>query len=233
MDSSRTKLIVGERGLKKLSEATVAVFGIGGVGGYALEAIARAGVGRIILIDFDRVMPSNINRQILSLNSSMGETKTDVAIKRLKDINPEATLIVHDKRLNSENMSSIVTEKIDYAIDAIDEIEPKIHLILRMLELDIKFISSMGAGNRLDPSKIHVADISKTSYCPLARSVRKKLKEHRVSNGVKCVYSSESPVKDNATDNPDNTVGSISYLPGIFGLTAAGEIIREIVGDGK
>jgi tRNA A37 threonylcarbamoyladenosine dehydratase len=235
MDKSRTEIIIGRDGIKKLENATVALFGLGGVGGYSAEALARAGVGRLILADYDTVAPSNMNRQILSLQSAMGKYKTDAARERIKDINSSAEIITIKTRLLPENMAEAIPWDYSsyYAIDAIDEIESKVSLICELKKKGIPFVSSMGTGSRLSPSGVTVSDISKTDYCPLARTLRKKLKAAGITGGVRCIYSKEN-LNRLGTEELKNGMtkkvqGSISYMPGIFGLTAAGIIINDIL----
>lgn len=232
MDLSRSEILIGKENLDKLRQSTVAVFGLGGVGGYAAEAIARAGIGSMVIADYDRVASSNMNRQILSLTSTMGELKTDVSIKRIKDINPDIDIIAISERLTPENISGLIPQKnYLYAIDAIDEIDSKTFLITELVKRKIKFVSSMGAGSRLDSSKIKVADISKTEYCPLARIMRKRLKAEGIETGVRCIYSTENlnKVLDPENGTGKRMQGSISFIPGIFGLMAAGIIINDII----
>lgn len=232
MDLTRSEILIGQENLDKLRESTVAVFGLGGVGGYAAEAIARAGVGTMIIADYDHVTPSNINRQILSLSSNMGELKTEVAYKRIKDINPEIILIKISDRLTPGNISGLIPREIFlYAIDAIDEIESKTSLITELVNRNIPFVSSMGAGSRLDSSKIRIDDISGTEYCPLARIMRKQLKTAGIYKGVRCIYSTENlnKVREPESGTGKRMQGSISFIPGIFGLMAAGVIINDII----
>lgn len=233
MDLSRSRILIGDDGLKKLRESTVAVFGLGGVGGYAAEAIVRAGTGRIIIADFDAVTPSNINRQILALQQNTGRLKTDVAAERYMQINPQLEIIRITEHLTPGNISSILPRdaKNLYAIDAIDEIAPKTALIAELHRRNIPFASSMGAGSRLDPSQVKTGDISKTSHCPLARVIRRNLKEQGIERGVRCVYSTENlnRVEEPETGHGKRTQGSISFMPGIFGLTLAGIIINDIL----
>lgn len=232
MDLSRTEILIGAENLHKLRQSTVAVFGLGGVGGYAAEAIARSGVGRMIIADYDRVAPSNINRQILSLSSNMGELKTDAALKRFKDINPELIITAVSGRITPENAGGLIPEqKYIYAIDAIDEIDSKTSLITEFVKRNIPFVSSMGAGSRLDSSKIRVDDISRTEYCPLARIMRKKLKEAGIYTGVRCIYSTENlnKIQEPESGAGKRMQGSNSFIPGIFGLMAAGLIINDII----
>lgn len=233
MDLSRSRILVGDEGLQKLRESTVAVFGLGGVGGYAAEAIVRAGAGRILIADFDVVTPSNINRQILSLQSNMGQLKADIAYERYLEINPALELIKITEHLAPENIPSLIPSGIRnlYAIDAIDEIAPKTALIAELHRRGIPFVSSMGAGSRLDPSQVKTGDISKTSHCPLARVIRRKLKDLGIDRGVRCVYSTENlnRVEEPESGHGKRSQGSISFMPGIFGLTLAGIIINDIL----
>ncbi len=233
MDMSRSRILIGDDGLERLRESTVAVFGLGGVGGYAAEAVARSGVGRMIIADFDVVSPSNINRQILALGPFTGRLKADVAAERFSQINPGLEILKITVRLTPENIGIVIPFNTDrlYAIDAIDEIAPKTALIAELHRRLIPFVSSMGAGSRLDPSQVKSGDISKTTHCPLARVIRKNLKELGIERGVRCVYSTENL---NRVEEPENgrgkrTQGSISFMPGIFGLTAAGIIINDII----
>ena len=234
MDYSRTAMLVGEDGIERLRSAKVAIYGLGGVGGYALESLARAGVGSLYIYDYDRIMPSNSNRQILALDSTMDRTKTEVAITRIRDINPGIDIHFSEERITPENVQSMVPDQVTHAVDAIDEVNSKVALILTLFERGAVFISSMGAGNRTDPTQIKTADISVTQGCPLARTVRKKLREKGITSGVRCVYSTEPPFRIIENEIPgDNTmkksIGSISYMPAIFGLYAAGFIIRDIL----
>jgi len=232
MDLSRSKILIGEENLNRLKQSTVAIFGLGGVGGYALEAVVRSGIGSVIIADYDKVTPSNINRQILSLSSNMDEMKTDIALKRIKDINPEIDVIAINDRLTPENISGIIPLKENiYAIDAIDEINAKTSLIAELVKREIPFVSSMGAGSRLDPLKIRVDDISKTEYCPLAKIMRRRLRDIGINSGVRCIYSTEH---FNRSQEPEFNAGkrlqgSISFMPGIFGLMTAGIIINDII----
>lgn len=229
MDQSRTRIIAGPEGMKNLQSASVALFGIGGVGGHALEALVRAGIGNIHVYDFDRVMPSNINRQVYALESTMGELKIDAAKARINDINPGARVNFYPEQITPASVPEILTKNFSYAIDAIDDLPAKVELIVQLLSYKKIFISSMGAGNRIDPVQVRIDDISRTSYCPLARRVRRELRTRGIQKGVMTVYSTERPVRPPAAEEA-SSVGSISYLPGIFGLTAAGYIIQKILG---
>ena len=233
IDLSRSRILTGEDGLAKLAESTVALFGLGGVGGYAAEAIVRSGVGRIIICDYDVVAGSNINRQILALKQDMGRLKVDVAADRYMQINPELEIIKITERLTPENIPSIIPRDIEnlYAIDAIDEIAPKTALIAELHARGINFAVSMGAGSRLDPMQVKCGDISATTHCPLARVIRRKLKDLGIERGVRCVYSTENlnRVEEPESGRGKRTQGSISFMPGIFGLTLAGIIINDII----
>lgn len=233
MDLTRSRILIGDEGLQRLKESTVAVFGLGGVGGYAAEAIVRAGVGRILIADFDVVTPSNINRQILSLQSNMDRLKTEVATERYMQINPDLEILIITEHLSPENITTLIPSGILnlYAIDAIDEIAPKTALIAELHRRGIPFVSSMGAGSRLDPSQVKIGDISKTSHCPLARVIRRNLKTLGIDRGVRCVYSTENlnRVEEPESGHGKRTQGSISFMPGIFGLTLAGIIINDIL----
>jgi tRNA A37 threonylcarbamoyladenosine dehydratase len=231
IDLSRSKILIGEENLNRLKQSAVAIFGLGGVGGYALEAIARSGISSIIICDYDRITASNINRQILSLSSTMDEMKTDIALKRLKDINPEIEIIAINERLTPQNIKNIIPVKENlYAIDAIDEIDAKVSLIAELINRKIPFVSSMGAGSRLDPLKVRVDDISKTEYCPLAKIIRKRLRAIGYSSGVRCIYSTEhlNRIQEHESEGK-RLQGSISFMPGIFGLIAAGVILNDII----
>lgn len=233
MDLSRSRILIGDEGIEKLKNATVAVFGLGGVGGYAAEAIVRAGTGKLIIADFDVVTSSNINRQILSLNSTMGKEKTETAAERYFDINPDLELVIISEHLTPDSIPSLIPPEITnlYAIDAIDEIAPKTALIAELHKRGIQFVSSMGAGSRLDPSQVKTGDISQSTHCPLARVIRKKLRDYGIEKGVRCVYSTENlnRVEEPETGRGKRSQGSISFMPGIFGLTAAGIIINDII----
>ena len=233
MDQSRTEILIGADGVDKLRKATVMIIGLGGVGGHAAEAIVRAGAGQIIIADYDTIAPSNLNRQILSLASNIGIKKTETASERFREINPEIKITSFTERLTPENIGMIFPETADnlYAIDAIDEIDAKIALITELHRRGIPFVSSMGAGSRLNPSLVKIADISKTEHCPLARVIRRKLRIAGIEKGVRCVYSTENLNRfaEPETEGERRKQGSISFMPGIFGLTAAGVIINDII----
>lgn len=230
--TERTQLLIGEEGVSKLSKAKVLVVGTGGVGAYAAEMICRAGVGHITLVDSDTVKPSNINRQLPALHSTIGEYKVDLLAERFKDINPDAEIVAKREFLDDSNLEQIMSVGFDYVIDAIDSITPKIHLITYCLKNKVKIISSMGAGGRLDPSKVQVTDISKTYQCTLARTVRERLKKDGITKGLRVVFSSEAVRKESVIEVKDekckrSTTGTISYIPAVFGCYLASEVINS------
>lgn len=220
----RTKALVGADGISRLARARVALFGIGGVGSYAFEALVRAGVGTIIIVDADAVEESNCNRQLIALQSNIGTPKVDAAARRAHDINPNCTIETHRIFITPENIPDLLNARITHAIDAIDSIEPKIALIQALHNQGIFFVSCMGGAQRLDPTKIKVSDIADTFGCPHAKSIRRRLRTIGITEGVRCVYSIESPAV-----RKEHSLGSISYIPGIIGLTAAGIIINDIL----
>lgn len=220
----RSRLLLGEEALERLREKTVAVFGIGGVGGYVAEALARTGVGTLHLIDNDRVSTSNINRQVIALHSTVGRYKTEVMRERILDINPQAEVIIHNCFFLPENADSFTFSGYDYVVDAVDTVTAKLEIIMRAKEAGIPVISSMGAGNKLDPSLFEVADIYETSVCPLARVMRRELKKRDIKK-LKVVYSKEEPLKQRIP-------GSVAFVPSVAGLLIAGEVIRDIIQSG-
>lgn len=227
---SRTALLIGEEGLKKLKNARVAVFGVGGVGGYVVEALARSGVGTLDLIDKDVVSESNINRQIIALHSTVGQLKTEVAAVRAKDINPEIVVHTHNVFYLPENAGDFDFTNYDYVVDAIDTVSGKIALIENAKRCNVAVISSMGAGNKLDPTAFEVADISKTTVCPLARVMRRELKKRGIEH-VKVVYSKEELIATSTIDEESGKAipGSIAFVPSVVGLIIAGEVIKDLV----
>ncbi len=220
---SRTKLLIGKEGIEKLNKSKVAVIGIGGVGSFAAEALARAGVGTLILVDSDVICPSNLNRQIHALHSTMGLPKVEVMKNRIFDINPDAKVFGIREFYSSETASKILAQDFDYLVDAIDSLNSKIDLIINCKKLNIPIISAMGAGNKLDPTKFKVADISETSVCPMARKIRKELRKNGIEKGVKVVFSTETPLKNH------HPPGSISFVPPVMGLIMAGEVINHLI----
>ncbi|MBR6766431.1 MAG: tRNA threonylcarbamoyladenosine dehydratase [Clostridia bacterium] len=232
---SRTALVIGSSGVDRLHASRIALFGVGGVGGFAAEALIRSGVGALDIFDNDTVSVSNINRQLIALHSTVGQLKVDVMKKRLLDINHEAEIGAYAMFYLPENADSVDLSRYDYIIDAIDTVSAKIELAVRAQNLNIPIISAMGAGNKLDPTAFEVADISKTSVCPLARVMRQSLKKRGV-NHLKVVYSREIP-RPHAPDAecpPEegrrSTPGSTAFCPSVAGLILAGEVIRDLTG---
>lgn len=233
----RTEMLFGEVGMRRLSEAGVAVFGVGGVGGYVAEALARSGVGKIILVDDDKVCLSNINRQIVATSGTIGRYKTDVMKERILDINPEAAVQVYHCFYLPENAAEFDFTGYDYVVDAVDTVTAKIELVVRAQEAGTPIISSMGAGNKLDPTRFEVSDIYQTSVCPLAKVMRKELKSRGVK-GLKVIYSKEavrSPIKMQTAEKPEQVnrreiPGSNAFVPSVAGLIIAGEVIKDLSG---
>lgn len=234
---SRTELIFGKDAMKLLSEARVAVFGIGGVGGYAVEALARSGIGELDLIDNDTVSVSNINRQIIALESTVGMYKTDAAKARIADINPDCRVNVYRTFFMPDTSSQFDFSLYDYVIDAIDTVTGKIEIIMKAQAASVPVISSMGAGNKTDPTSFKVADIYSTSVCPLARAMRQQLKKRGVKK-LKVVYSTEQSItpKEDVSLNEElppgrrSVPGSNAFVPSVAGLIIAGEVIKDIAG---
>lgn len=225
----REALLVGEDGVEKLSEKTVAVFGLGGVGSFVCEALARGGIGRLILIDNDTVSESNINRQLIALHSTLGRKKTDVAKERVLDINPSAKVEKYEMFYMPDNADEIDLSVCDFVVDAVDTVTAKIEIAVRCERLGVPCISCMGTGNRLDATKFCVTDINKTDTCRLARVMRRELRKHGVKK-LKVVYSKADP----KTPAPDpskrkQTPGSISFVPPVAGMICAGEVIRTLL----
>ena len=219
---SRTRLLIGEDGIDKLHKSRVAVFGIGGVGGYVCEALVRSGVSSFDLIDKDVVSVSNINRQIIALHSTVGRPKVEVMKERMLDINPSVNVNTYECFFLPENADDFPFEEYDYVIDAVDTVTAKIELIMRCKKLGIPVISSMGAGNKLDASAFEVSDIYKTSVCPLAKVMRRELKKRGVKD-LKVVYSKENPVTNSRPP------GSVAFVPSTAGLIIAGEVVRDLI----
>ena len=237
---SRTELLLGKSAMERLVKCRVAVFGIGGVGGYVCEALARSGVGALDLIDDDKVALSNINRQIIATTKTVGEYKTDVMKERILEINPEAEVNTYRCFFLPENASDFPFDKYDYVVDAIDTVTAKIELVMQCQMARVPIMSSMGAGNKLDPTKFRVADIYKTQMDPLAKVMRRELKKRGIKK-LKVVYSEEEPViqAEDATavqaDRPGSKrrgiPGSTAYVPSVAGLIIAGEVIKDLTGD--
>lgn len=220
---TRTEMMLGTDAIEKLKRSHVAVFGIGGVGGFATEALARAGVGKIDLIDSDTVSLSNINRQIIATTKSIGRYKTEVMRERIKEINPDCEVECHNIFYSEENSGGINLGKYDYVVDAIDSVRAKLYLIESAVAAGVPIISSMGTGNKLDPTRFTVTDISKTHTCPLAKVIRTELKKRGITH-LKVVFSDELPKKADGERVP----GSISFVPSVAGLIIGGEVIKDI-----
>ena len=226
---ARTELLLGKEGMARLSGARVAIFGIGGVGGYVVEALARAGVGALDLFDPDTVSETNLNRQIIALRSTLGQYKTDVAAARAKDINPAIRVQTSHLFYLPENADTVDLSVYDYIVDAIDTVSAKMELIRRAKRLQVPIISSMGTGNKLDPTGFRVSDIEKTSVCPLARTVRGLCRREGIK-GVKVLWSAESPRRVSLpAEHGRHAPGSISFVPAAAGLCIAGEVINDLV----
>lgn len=224
---SRTELVLGKEKINKLQSSCVAVFGIGGVGGYVVEALARSGVGHLILIDGDIVAKSNINRQIIALNSTIGRPKVDVMKERIFDINPDIRVDIYNCFFEKETKDSIDISKADYVVDCIDRITNKVDLIEWAKASGKKVISAMGAGNKIDPTLFEVEDIYKTSVCPLAKVMRKLLKERKIAD-LKVVYSKELPIKCDQSYDGKAICGSVAFVPSCMGLIIAGQVIKDL-----
>jgi tRNA A37 threonylcarbamoyladenosine dehydratase len=229
---SRTEMLIGQDGLNILKKATVAVFGLGGVGSYAVESLARAGVGNLVLVDFDTVSISNINRQLHALEDTLGQAKTDLMADRIGKINPRAGITRHISRYLPGEGEKYFNIRPDYVVDAIDDMEAKVDLLKYCLREGIPVVSSMGAGNKLDPTFFRVDDISRTSVCPMARSVRNRLKKEGITAGLKVVFSTEPPRKIENTVRDAagrNVPASISFVPPVAGMILAGVVVRELL----
>jgi len=230
----RTELLLGEDKLKKLQNAHVLVVGLGGVGAYAAEQLCRAGIGTMTIVDGDVVVETNRNRQLPALLSTTGKPKADILAERFKDINPNIQLSVINDYLHGEEIKELLNSvQFDYVVDAIDTLTPKIFLIQSAVEINLPIISSMGAGGKMDPSKIMISDISKSYNCKLARMLRKRLGKHGIRKGIKVVFSSElideRAVRLEEGKNKKSTVGTISYMPPTFGCFLASQVVGDIV----
>ena len=229
---SRTELLIGKDGLNRLTESRVAIFGIGGVGGYVAEALVRSGVGSLDLIDNDKVALTNLNRQIIALYSTIGQYKVDVAEARVKDINPDVKIKTYKTFFTPETAKEFDFTEYDYVVDAIDTVSGKLEIIEQAKKSGVPVISSMGAGNKMHPELFEISDISKTSVCPLAKVIRQELKKRNIKK-VKVVYSKEIPIKpeksDEAIEGKKQIPGSNAFVPSAVGLIIAGEVIRDLI----
>lgn len=245
---SRTELLIKSEGIEKLQNSKIAIFGIGGVGSFVVEGLVRAGVGNFVLVDDDKICLTNLNRQIIATRRTIGKFKVDVEKERILEINPDAKVETYQEFYMPNSETNIINESLDYVIDCVDTVTAKIEIIEQCKRLNIPVISSMGTGNKLDPSKFEITDIFKTSICPLAKVMRKELKKRNIDK-LKVIYSKEEPIKidDNSNSScktncicPPGTKrkctirnqvpGSISFVPSVAGLMIAGEVIRDIIG---
>lgn len=222
---SRTELLIGEEGIEKLQNAKVAIFGIGGVGSFVVEALARAGIGNFILVDKDTVDITNLNRQIIATTKTIGRAKVEVAKERILAINPNAKVEVHQVFFMPDSQG-ILDDTVDYIVDAVDTVTAKIELVIRANQRNIPIISCMGTGNKLDATKFEVADLFQTSVCPLAKVMRKQLRTRGIKQ-LKVVYSKEKPIQ--LVETREHVPGSISFVPSVSGLIIAGEVIKDVI----
>lgn len=246
---SRTELLIGSEAMNKLSRATVAIFGIGGVGSYTVEALARSGIGKLVLIDDDNLCLTNINRQLHATTKTIGKSKVEAMADRVHDISPNTEVVTYMEFYKEETAEKLLFKEYDYVVDAIDTISAKIDMVVRCNELGIPIISSMGAGNKLDPTAFEVADIYNTSVCPLAKVMRYELRKREIKK-LKVVYSKETPIKPDADSQHScknscicppgsertcasrrSIPGSISFVPSVVGLILAGEVIKDLIKD--
>lgn len=230
---SRMELLIGQKGIQKLGEAKIAVFGLGGVGSYVVEALARCGVGSLTLVDHDRISVTNINRQLFALQSTIGKSKVQVAKERIHDIDEDIIVHTYEVFYNEDTEGMFDFRSYDYIIDAIDTVSSKLMIICKAKECHVPILSCMGTGNKLDPSKFEITDISKTSVCPLAKVVRTELRKRGIRK-VKVLYSKEKPIKILESEERKGTTnhpvpGSISFVPSVAGLLIAGEVINELL----
>lgn len=229
---TRTEKVLGIENIQALKNSKVVILGVGGVGGFVTEGIARSGVGTIVLVDKDVVDITNINRQIIATNSTIGKSKVEVMKNRIKDINPECNVKTHEVFINKDNLGDIIDLDTDYVIDAIDTVSSKIALAVWCERNKINLISSMGTGNKLDPTKLEISDIYKTKVCPLAKVMRRELKRLNVKH-LKVIYSQEQPIKPLVKEEElgmrKQSPGSVSFVPSVAGLILAGEVIKNLI----
>ena len=229
---SRTEMLVGNEGMEKLKDAKVAIFGIGGVGSFVCEGLARSGIGNFILVDFDKIDESNINRQLIATTKTVGRDKVDLMKERILDINPNANVEVYKEFYLADSEIDVITEDLSYAVDCVDTILAKIAIICNCDAINVPVISSMGTGNKLDPTMFEVADIYETSVCPLARIMKKDLRKRNIEK-LNVVFSKEHPINTHDCainqDRKYKVKGSISFVPSVAGLIIAGEVIKDII----
>lgn len=231
---SRTEMLIGKETIEKLKNSKIAIFGIGGVGSFVVEGLTRAGIGNFILVDNDKVVESNLNRQLIATTKTIGKQKVEVAKERILEINPKANIEIYSEFFMPES-PNFFDNTVDYIVDAIDTVTSKIELIIRANKLNIPIISCMGTGNKLDPTKFEVTDIYKTSVCPLAKVMRKELRARKIKK-LKVVYSKEEPIKpmqEISNVGKRQTPGSVSFVPSVAGLIIAGEVIKDLKEDNK
>ena len=232
--NQRTEMLIGKEAVQKLEKAKVAVFGIGGVGSFVVEGLIRAGVGNLVLIDPDDISVTNLNRQIHATHSTIGKSKVEVMKQRVLDINPDANVEIYKGNEFEDGEESIINSSFSYVVDAVDTVTTKIKLIERAKKVNVPIISCMGTGNKLHPSKFEIADIYKTTICPLAKVMRKELRKRNIQD-LKVLYSIEEPIKvdtdsgNNSLDRKKLVPGSISFVPSVAGLMIAGEVIKDII----
>lgn len=231
---SRTALLIGAQGVERLAGAQVTVFGIGGVGSFVVEALARAGVGALSLVDGDRIEPSNLNRQLHATCSTIGQSKVETMARRVQDINPAIQVQTHHLFCQPEDVRALLAKKTDYIVDAIDTVRTKLALVEEAYARNIPLISAMGAGNKLDPTRFEIADIYSTSVCPLCRVMRRELRRRKIP-ALKVVYSQEEPISPQMVPATEDgaprrqSPGSISFVPSVAGLVLAGEVVRDLL----
>jgi tRNA A37 threonylcarbamoyladenosine dehydratase len=237
---ARTELLIGREGLARLARTHVAVIGLGAVGSYSVEGLVRAGIGRLTVVDFDEIRASNINRQLYALESTLGRRKVDVAVERVRDINPDCRVEGLPLFMDAETVQEVIRRSPDFVVDAIDSVGPKVQVLIAMARAGIRTISCMGAATRTEASLVRVGDLSETENCPLARQVRRGLRKNGITRGIRCVYSTERASAAGACETDDEqslsrgrkrrSLGSLSCVTGVFGLTAAGEVIANAAG---
>ena len=228
---SRTELLIGKEGIEKLQNAKVAIFGIGGVGSFVVEGLVRAGVGHLVIVDYDKYDVTNINRQLGAMHSTIGKYKVDVMKKRILDINPNAKVEAYKPDEIEGGETSLIDSSINYVVDAIDTMTNKLKLIEKAKAENVRIITATGAGNKLDPTKFEVSDIYKTSVCPVCKILRKELRKRNIKD-LKVLYSKENPMKPKQKEG-EKTLGSISFVPSVAGLIISGEVIKDILANNK